>query len=295
MIFLLFFGGHLLALLPGIGGEAEIDNPLATAGLAAVVAAWAIGLLGPSRLWRAGQRRAALVGVGLVAVVAIAYLVVGVTAPAQPAVLDVAAELIEPPAAPGDSWWAAVAMVVTSLCVVSLVGVLLAGAGQGSDSMGIRRNGLAREAALGVPLLLPLVVWHLIASMMLAIPFLLTGGIEAETATRTSAFEGLLAEIPVPGFVLVIIFAALAEEVAFRGFFLPRLRVITGRWWVAVLVSSVLFGLGHGYEGTLAMAQATALGVGFSVIFLWRGRLAAAVIAHALFNGLALVGFALLV
>jgi membrane protease YdiL (CAAX protease family) len=76
------------------------------------------------------------------------------------------------------------------------------------------------------------------------------------------------------------------EELAFRGFLIPRLKVLLGNWKAAVLVSAVLFGLGHFYEGTLAVVQTAVLGAyfGFVFIFLRRFRLPSVMLAHAAFN-----------
>ena len=81
----------------------------------------------------------------------------------------------------------------------------------------------------------------------------------------------------------------LAEELAFRGYLLRRLqgadfdRVPAARWsWAAALVSSAVFGLlhpGRAVEGTLA-------GLGYAWVYSRRGRLADAVVAHAVTNAL---------
>jgi exosortase E/protease (VPEID-CTERM system) len=90
----------------------------------------------------------------------------------------------------------------------------------------------------------------------------------------------------VAGAVLVV---PLAEELAFRGYLLRRLRsaefdaVPPTAWsWPAVLASSLVFGLLHPdrwVAGTLA-------GVCYSAAYARRGRLADAVVAHAVTNAL---------
>jgi membrane protease YdiL (CAAX protease family) len=42
---------------------------------------------------------------------------------------------------------------------------------------------------------------------------------------------------------------AVAEETIFRGYLILRFRAVTGRTSAAVLLSSIVFSLGHGYEG----------------------------------------------
>jgi membrane protease YdiL (CAAX protease family) len=83
----------------------------------------------------------------------------------------------------------------------------------------------------------------------------------------------------------LVVLAAL-EEIVFRGFLLPRARLLTGRWWLAVGLVQILFGLGHVYEGWLAVLQTTMLGIYFSVVFLWRVHLGAVIVAHTAFNAI---------
>ena len=80
----------------------------------------------------------------------------------------------------------------------------------------------------------------------------------------------------------------IAEELAFRGYVLPKLvaynfaTVRPGQYtWVACLVSSILFGVLHGrwLAGTLA-------GIGYALALRHRGQLADAVVAHMTTNAL---------
>lgn len=82
----------------------------------------------------------------------------------------------------------------------------------------------------------------------------------------------------------VMAVAAAGEEFAFRGVLLPRLRRLTGRWWVAIVICSLLFGAMH-WEGGVSHVAATALlSVVLCVVFI-RGRsLLAASAAHFLYN-----------
>lgn len=86
------------------------------------------------------------------------------------------------------------------------------------------------------------------------------------------------------GAVLVI---PIAEELAFRGFLLRRLQsadfenVDPRRWtWTSLLVSSIVFGLLHG-DRWLAGALA---GVVYAAVFVRKGSLGDAVLAHATTN-----------
>ena len=112
-----------------------------------------------------------------------------------------------------------------------------------------------------------------------------------------SAIAAGLASLPSPariawlGFrtVAAVITVPIAEELAFRGFLIRRLsssdfESLSPRHYtyIAVLVSSVAFGLLHGdrwLAGTLA-------GLIYAVAFLRRGRIGDAVVAHATTNAL---------
>jgi uncharacterized protein len=94
--------------------------------------------------------------------------------------------------------------------------------------------------------------------------------------------EGLLA-------LLLVTVVALAEETIFRGYlllrFLPILRSTTG----AVLLSSAIFAVGHGYEGSAGLATVGVLGAVFALVYLWRGSLVAPIVMHFLQDFLSIV------
>jgi len=82
----------------------------------------------------------------------------------------------------------------------------------------------------------------------------------------------------------VVIAVPLVEEVFFRGLLYGLLREKLGIW-MAIVVSSALFGMGHGL-GPVGLVTALA-GVGFALVYEKTGSLAPAVIAHSLGNLLA--------
>lgn len=125
--------------------------------------------------------------------------------------------------------------------------------------------------------------------------------------------EGLGAELPVvqetfrtiaqrPGavplfVVTTVVFAPLAEEILFRGVLFQGLRQRTG-FWVAALVSALLFTLPHLAEGGGVFASGVItsgilpLGIVFAALVERRGNLAPAIVAHATYNA---IGVAVLV
>src|SRR5690606_2683660 len=77
---------------------------------------------------------------------------------------------------------------------------------------------------------------------------------------------------------------AIAEETVFRGYLLLRLRSLTGGTAVAVVLSSVIFALGHGYQGAAGTIAVRIIGALLAVIYLWRGSIVAPVVLHFVQN-----------
>ncbi len=57
--------------------------------------------------------------------------------------------------------------------------------------------------------------------------------------------------------------AGFCEEVLFRGYFQKQFTRLLRNRWIAVVVVSILFGLGHGYEGPQRMVLIALLGFAF--------------------------------
>jgi len=90
--------------------------------------------------------------------------------------------------------------------------------------------------------------------------------------------------------------AALGEEFVYRGYLLTRIARVLGdtprAWTGALIVTSILFGLGHGYQGASGMIAAGLGGFVFGLLYLATGRnLWVAVVAHGTMDT---VGFLLL-
>jgi len=94
-------------------------------------------------------------------------------------------------------------------------------------------------------------------------------------------------------FFLLAITAGLTEEIVFRGIAIPALsgllaqlpQMAGGRGpWVAAVLVSISFGLGHGYQEPLGMLRAGVLGLLLAVPFLVTGSLLPGMIAHAVID-----------
>lgn len=83
---------------------------------------------------------------------------------------------------------------------------------------------------------------------------------------------------------ILLTFVAIHEELVFRGLMLPLLRRLVSSWWLAVVISSLIFGGLHFAQGVTGVIQVTGLGVIFSVAFLQSRSLLAVIFAHFAFN-----------
>jgi membrane protease YdiL (CAAX protease family) len=94
--------------------------------------------------------------------------------------------------------------------------------------------------------------------------------------------------------VIVVLIAPVVEETMFRGL---MLRTLMRRWgfWPAALASSAIFALFHTYEVSTLAGAITLAGVVFTLgltnclLVRWSGRLAAGIMNHMIFNGLAIL------
>ncbi|NBD09652.1 MULTISPECIES: CPBP family intramembrane glutamic endopeptidase [Corallococcus] len=176
-------------------------------------------------------------------------------------------------------------LVIRALGMCLLVAVLLWRDGQGPAQVGLVREGWARELLLGVPVLAGTYAVHIAVSVPLAAVAVALKLAGKELLARKGVAAALLdTGLGVPAFAAIMVVVTGFEEFVFRGFLVPRLRVVLGGWVPAVLCAAVLFCVGHFYEGTLAVFQTFVMGAWFGVVFWYRGRLLPLMVAHAAFN-----------
>lgn len=82
--------------------------------------------------------------------------------------------------------------------------------------------------------------------------------------------------------VIVSFTAGFCEEVAFRGYLMTRIRILTkGKsWLIPTIVSAVTFGICHAYQGLPGFILISVYGVLFSLLYIRTGRLWPCIIAH---------------
>lgn len=106
-----------------------------------------------------------------------------------------------------------------------------------------------------------------------------------------SLFSSLSGNVPALAITLVIVWtvAAVGEELTIRGYLTTRCAAMLGNssnaWVLAVLLTSVLFGLTHIYQGTSGVLDNLVAGLIFGALFLVTGRnLLAPIIAHGTYD-----------
>jgi uncharacterized protein len=89
--------------------------------------------------------------------------------------------------------------------------------------------------------------------------------------------------------VILVLVVAVAEETIFRGYLLLRFRAVLRSNTAAVLLSSAIFAVGHGYEGSAGLVTVGVMGAAFAVVYLWRRSLVAPITMHFLQDFLSIV------
>ena len=140
-----------------------------------------------------------------------------------------------------------------------------------------------REIAFGIAVYIPL----FLLTTCLAALLRLLGFSGTPKALQSMLTPRGPAEFALAVFLVVIV--AVAEETIFRGYLILRLRSLTGSNAAAVVLSAVIFSVGHGYEGAAGVVTVGVLGLAFAVIYLSRRSLVAPVAMHFLQDFLGMV------
>jgi membrane protease YdiL (CAAX protease family) len=90
--------------------------------------------------------------------------------------------------------------------------------------------------------------------------------------------------------VAVSLTAGICEEALFRGYLMTRLRVLmkTDSWLWPLIISSVFFGMAHGYQGPNGMILLSVYGLILGGIFIYTKSLWPVIVVHALQDLMAL-------
>ena len=118
------------------------------------------------------------------------------------------------------------------------------------------------------------------------------------TGEGSGAFDFLRGDLV--ALILFLLFvawgtAAIGEETIFRGFLLPRLESLFGggaaATLAALLTQSILFGLGHAYQGLHGIVLTGLIGLVMGLVYLAGKRwLVPVILAHGLIDTISLIG-----
>jgi hypothetical protein len=75
--------------------------------------------------------------------------------------------------------------------------------------------------------------------------------------------------------------AGVCEEIIFRGYLQRQFATIGDSMLIGVLISAVVFGASHGYEGVARMILIGIFGLMFGLLAWWRKSLRTGMMAHA--------------
>ncbi len=176
----------------------------------------------------------------------------------------------------------AASIILRDLALVALILYFLWHNREPRALIGWSARNAGREVLAGLLLYLPVafaagaLAWAL-REMGLSLPSGPPDFLRPHGAGETALAVGLVAVV------------AVAEETIFRGYLIRRFAAITGSTPAAVVISAVIFSLGHGYEGSAGLIAVGFLGALYALVYLWRGSLIAPITMHFLQNFLGLV------
>jgi uncharacterized protein len=177
----------------------------------------------------------------------------------------------------------AVATMLHDAGLVALVALLVWRSAEPLRDLGWRLRRPVREIGIGLlafPVLSWSVMWFEATLQRLGVP----GPARAATFLQPDLTAGQLWTATV-----LVCVVAIAEESVFRGYLMLRVGQVTSSAVTAVVASSVVFALGHGYEGLSGAIGAGVFGALMAVLYRWRGSLIAPIVVHFLQDFTAIV------
>ncbi len=130
-------------------------------------------------------------------------------------------------------------------------------------------------------------------------PFMVVGTSALEIFLHSLGFTSPATPLPtlkpslntfhlVLGTIFVAI-VAISEETIFRGYLILRFRRSTQNVGTAVILSTLIFSIGHGYEGSAGVITVGAMGLIFALTYLWRRSLTLPITLHFLQDFMAII------
>ncbi|MBK6762946.1 MAG: CPBP family intramembrane metalloprotease [Micrococcales bacterium] len=172
-----------------------------------------------------------------------------------------------------------------ALVIVGLVAYLLRRSGESLSTLGVDGSQPGRDLGRGAVLAAVIggtgLVWYLIAYR---------AGINLNVAAQGLPDQWWRT----PVLVLGALENAVVEEVVVLGFVLHRLRQLGWSWPSAIVTGAVIRGSYHLYQGIGGFVGNVVMGLLFGWLFKRWGRVMPMIIAHALIDAVAFIGYAVL-
>jgi membrane protease YdiL (CAAX protease family) len=94
-----------------------------------------------------------------------------------------------------------------------------------------------------------------------------------------------------PHFLFLFLPVSLLQEIAYRGFLFPKLKELTNKWWVIIIVNTLLFTLLHIIYPTPGIMLPVAFfsGLGLSIMYRYYPNLLLISFSHAVLNFIAVL------
>jgi membrane protease YdiL (CAAX protease family) len=174
-------------------------------------------------------------------------------------------------------------VVLSDVALVTLICFFLWHNGEKLGRIGWVSKGFIKEIIIGIVLFFPLIY-----AMSFVDSWLQSAGLDFPKGHVPSFLKpvGTVQQIVMTFLVVVV---AISEETIFRGYLILRFKAVTGSATVAVIVSSIIFSLGHGYEGLGGAVSIGIMGAFFALIYLWRKSLVAPMVMHFMQDFIAIV------
>ena len=160
-------------------------------------------------------------------------------------------------------WWLAALVVLL---------VMFVGERRGLSSIDLRWPGLRS------------ILWGVVGSVVLIALFMATQVLLQLLGLGLSKSAALdFTQIPVWLILAMALRAGVVEEILFRGYAVTRLESLTGRTWIAALLSLAAFVVLHATSGSAGNLIFVAVAGGaLTLMYVWKRNLAANIIAHTL-------------
>jgi uncharacterized protein len=174
------------------------------------------------------------------------------------------------------------AVILHDVALTALALYLVWRGNEGIGSIGWVPAHIGREAAIGAALFIPMFLGVAMLEALLHAAGFPTPPQPPGFLLPRSGSDYILA-------LVLLSVVAVAEETIFRGYLLRRFSQVTGNRVWAIVLSSVIFALGHVYQGSLGVIAVGAIGIAFALLYLWRGSLVAPMVMHFIQNCIGLL------